>query len=222
MPRVSWSDLHRITERGQRLPRADAELQIAQELSHLIAAKRPAAGSLDEEFTRDWLNALNPIARGLVDQAGLSVCVGMAWGFTHATFNSTGSGPTIYTPAPSGGDATLSVPCFDGDEIFDCAGMSLETGMIGTRLGVAGALGADQIERARRDGYPLIVAHSLAGWLRLGGAAALVLDWECAGRAFDRISVLLCSKAIEKKLRDAVRCCDAPSFVCVPKARFDA
>jgi hypothetical protein len=198
-----------IAEYDGGLPRSEAEALALGEILDRCSAQLPD-GIMGEQAVasaRSWHPDLaDALAR--LDLVGRR---SPAWGVGYVVAE---TGRT-YRPAGEGepGHAAIIVPVTADGCVIDLAAQDLATGRMHTRLDVGGIVGADEIERARASGQPLMIFATLADWLRGGCRGSAIVDWRRAGAALDGVATIITTGRIERQLRAATaRCWPVPSI----------
>jgi hypothetical protein len=207
-----------ILEYDGGLSRADAEAQALGELyAERMASEQP--GILGE-LVRAGRYCFNPELAEVIKALGLHNKRAPLWGLGWWVFKESN-----YRPADPGehGRSCLVVAAVKDGRLHDLAAMDLANRhTTATRLGVAGVIGFDEIERARMNDRPLFVFSDPLMWLRGGALGVAVVDWARAVEVFDGIPLLLCALSMVDRLERATAACWRPPSIAAIEGRRHA
>jgi hypothetical protein len=110
------------------------------------------------------------------------------------------------------------VPSVVDDGIEDLVAHGFRSRRPLTRLGVATALGRDEIDAAREHRATLLVFDNVLTWLRGQTLGAVIIDWRRAGALLEGVRTLACSPALAPQLHRATRRCWPRPIVAIPAA----
>jgi hypothetical protein len=197
------------------MTRHEAERQAAREIADSLQhLPRPPGilGELIAAASRCW----HPEIRPALADAGL-----LGSGPLRGLGYIVPDGP-MYRPAAHGenGTSAIIVPSVRDGDLVDLVAQDLrQGGRLHSRLDVAEVIGADEIDRSRRHGFPLWVTRDVVGWLRRGARGIVVVRWECAGAALDGVRAILAPVDLAHRLHAATRRCWPRPLIAVPKSK---
>ena len=227
-PSLTLADIQGILERAailqydHKMTRAGADAQAVREFYDARMAL-PAEGMIAElalaERTKSDPRLASILAAMRPDHP--RAC---SWGFLHIVIE--GNSP-LWRPAiaPEFGNAACVVAATqDGSRLVDLAAATLDNHRITLmRNGAADLIGADEVERARETGCPLLVFDSILNWLQGGTRGCVVTDWARAAAAFNGLSALVCgSLAMAERLDRATTRCLQPPVIGVLEGKSHA
>jgi hypothetical protein len=134
----------------------------------------------------------------LVDALGLGDTRALAWGLGWAVIRP----GHLWRPAGTNekGKAALIVPATSQGYVDDLVAWTLDGRTMLRRLGVAAALGCDEVDKAKADQTALTIYDDPASWLRYDTRGTVILDWTQAASVLDGVRFILCSEALGPKL----------------------
>jgi hypothetical protein len=113
-------------------------------------------------------------------------------------------------PYPDGIGA-LIVPAIELLHVVDLVAVSLETGALRTRYGIAEYIGHNALDDRSADGEPVPVFEDALSWLRGGGDGIFIVDWTHIHSRLQGLPGLVCqtpalAQRIKRAFEQAVPC----------------
>ena len=121
-------------------------------------------------------------------------------------------GEAFYQPEPyPDGIGALILPAIEVRSVVDLVAVSLETGAVRTRYGIAEMLGARELFHRSEDGEPVPVFEDALSWLRGGGDGIFILDWTRIHVPLQGLPGLVCqtpalAQRIKRAFEQAIPC----------------
>jgi len=144
-------------------------------------------------------------AAGLIDL--LDVREAPPWGFDYVS-----AGDAFYQTEPyPDGTTALIVPAIENLSLVDLVAISLETGAVRTRYGIAEYVGHNVLRDCEWDREPLAVFEDAVSWLRAGGNGVWLFDWTHVHHHLHSLPQLVCQTAslarrIKQAFEQAIPC----------------
>jgi hypothetical protein len=197
-----------ILEHEGRLLRADAERQALGEIIDRAVAQLP------DGIVGELSAAARHRRRPEVEEAlGLRGKRAPAWGIARILPDGRNYRPA--TPDGPGRPAIIVPATVDGT-VVDLVAEDMATGLLHSRLDIAEVVGADQIERARLAGRPLLAFAGVSSWLRGGSSGIVVVNWRHIAEAVDGIPAILTPTHLARRMYDATARCTPRPAIGVP------
>lgn len=113
-------------------------------------------------------------------------------------------------PYPDGIGA-LIVPAIEGAQLVDLVAVSVETGALRTRYGIAEYIGHNVLSDRSADGEPVPVFEDALSWLKGGGDGIFIVDWTYIHTHLQGLPGLVCqtqalAQRIKRAFEQAVPC----------------
>jgi hypothetical protein len=121
-------------------------------------------------------------------------------------------GEEFYQPEPyPDGIGALIVPAIETLHLVDLVAVSLETGALRTRYGIADYIGYNAILHRSADNEPVPVFEDALSWLRGGGDGIFIVDWTHIHTHLQGLPGLVCqtpalAQRIKRAFEQAVPC----------------
>lgn len=122
------------------------------------------------------------------------------WGCAYVS-----AGDEFYQPEPyPDGTLALILPAIENFTLIDLLAVSLETGALRTRYGIADYLGHNALDFRRWQGEPVAVFEDPVSWLRHGGEGVFIVDWRHIVRELAGVAQLVCqTPALALRIKQA-------------------
>ena len=202
--RAEFNERAAILEYDNGLTRTEAEAQAVRELVDRLHEQSQPSTGIVAELADANRHRSHPDLAEVLAALGLTDVRSPAWGFDAVVPEG-----NTYRPAEATeqGHQAAIVPAVEEGAVVDLVAQGLNSGRMLSRLGATTVIGADEIERARQSGEPLIVFTDGLSWLRGHARGVVVLNWQEAGRVLEGVETLLCRTELAERLHKATRHC---------------
>jgi hypothetical protein len=114
-------------------------------------------------------------------------------------------GEAFYQPEPyPDGIGAVIVPAIEALHLVDLVAVSLKTGAVRTRYGIADYIGHNALLRRADDGEPVPVFEDALSWLRGGGDGIFIVDWTAIHMHLRGLPGLVCqTPALAQRIKRA-------------------